>query len=74
MIKNLPAIAGDAGDMGLISGSERFPGVENGDHSSILARQSYQQRSLAGYSPCGHREFDTTGHTHTKLTGEGFND
>ena len=71
MVKNLPAIAGDAGDVGLISGSERFPGMENGDHSSILARKSYQQRSLAGYSPCGHREFDTTAHTY-KADRRGF--
>ena len=31
VVKNLPANAGDPGDMGLISGSERFPGVGNGN-------------------------------------------
>ena len=38
MIKNLPANAGDAGDKGLIPGSERFPGVGNGNilHCSCL--------------------------------------
>ena len=38
MIKNLPANAGDAGDMGSIPGSERFPGVGNGNalHCSCL--------------------------------------
>ena len=30
MIKNLLANAGDSGDIGLIPGSERSPGVENG--------------------------------------------
>ena len=30
-------------------------------HSSVLAwRESHGQRSLAGYSPWGHRELDTT--------------
>ena len=31
MVKNLPDNAGDARDVGLISGSGRFPGVENGN-------------------------------------------
>ena len=31
MVKNLSANAGDAGDMGLILGSERCPGVGNGN-------------------------------------------
>ena len=30
VVKNLPANAGDAGDMGLIPGSERVLGVGNG--------------------------------------------
>ena len=29
-------------------------------HSSILAGESYGQRSLVGYSPWGHKELDTT--------------
>ena len=29
-------------------------------HSSILPGKSQGQRSLAGYSPCGHEESDTT--------------
>ena len=28
-----------------------------------LLEKSYEQRSLAGYSPWGHKEFDTTEHT-----------
>ena len=43
-------------------------------HSVLLPRESHRQRSLAGYSPEGHRELDTTEatenahmpiHTHT---------
>ena len=37
VVKNLPANARDAGDMGLIPGSGRCPGVGNGNPSSILA-------------------------------------
>ena len=33
---------------------------EMATHSSILARKSHGQRSLAGYSPQGHKESDTT--------------
>ena len=33
-------------------------------HSSILARKSYGQRSLAGYSPQGRKESDITEHAH----------
>ena len=32
---------------------------------SILAWKSRGQRSLASYSPWGHKESDTTEHTHT---------
>ena len=40
---------------------------EMATHSSILAGESPGQRSLAGYSPRGHKESDTTErfHTHT---------
>ena len=37
MVKNPPANAGDAGDMVLIPGSGRSPGVGMATHSSILA-------------------------------------
>ena len=29
-------------------------------HSSVLPEESHGQRSLAGYSPLGHKESDTT--------------
>ena len=33
-------------------------------HFSILARESHEQRSLAGYSPWRFTELDMTEHTH----------
>ena len=39
MVKNPPASAGDARDVGSIPGLERFPGVGNGNHSRTLARK-----------------------------------
>ena len=37
VVKDLPANAGDAGDLGWIPGWGRSPGGGNGNHSSILA-------------------------------------
>ena len=37
---------------------------EMATHSSILAWRILWQRSLAGYSPQGHKELDTTEHLH----------
>ena len=37
MVKNLPAKAGDAGDVGLIPGLGGSPAIGNGCYSSILA-------------------------------------
>ena len=36
VVKNPPACAGDAGDVGSIPGSGRSSGVGSGNHSSIL--------------------------------------
>ena len=57
MVKNLPA---NAGDTGSIPGLEEPLEEEMTTHSSILADKSHLQRSLAGYSPWGHKELDTT--------------
>ena len=57
--------AGDTGNTGLITGLGRSLGWEDpleeemATHSSIHARKSHGQRSLAGHSPKGHR----VGHT-----------
>ena len=57
-VKNLPC---NAGDLGSISGLGRSPGGEHGnplEYSCLKNREG--QRSLAGYSPWGHKEPDTT--------------
>ena len=61
VVKNLPASAGDAGDMGSIPGSERFPGEENcNPFQYSLPGESHGERSLAGYSPWDCKELDMT--------------
>ena len=61
VVKNLPANAGDIRDSGLISGSGRSPGEENGNSLQyFLPGKSLGQRSLVGYSPRGRKELDTT--------------
>ena len=64
VIKNPPASAGDAGDMGSIPGLARSLG---GGHWSglepspvFLSGKSHGQRSLTGYSPWGHEVSDMT--------------
>ena len=49
VIKNLPANAGDAGEMGSIPGLERSHGVGN------APGKFHGQRSLEGYSPWCHK-------------------
>ena len=49
MVKNLPANAGDAGDVGLIPGSGRSPGVGNGkplQDSCSMDREAWRCRML----------------------------
>ena len=63
VVKDLPANAGDARDTGLIPEVRKIPlEKEMAPHSSIRdwSQKSHGQRSLAGYSPWGHRESDTT--------------
>ena len=57
MVKNLPAIQ-ETRDPSL--SQEDLLEKEMVTHSSILAGKSYRQRSLAGYSPWGRKESDTT--------------
>ena len=51
VVRNTPASAADIRNEGLIPWLGRCPGEGNGNHSSILARESHGQRGLAGYSP-----------------------
>ena len=55
----------------LIPGLGRSPGEWNDfTHSSILAWRSHGQRSLAGYSPWGRKESDTTERLHFRYGGK----
>ena len=50
-VKNAPASAGDARHTGLIPGSGRSPGVENGNPLQYSCLEKFHgQRSLAGWS------------------------
>ena len=73
VVKNLPASAGARGDRGLTPGSDPWT-------RKILWNRKWQpntpvsfpgefhgQRSLVGYSLWGHKESDTTEHTHTHI-------
>ena len=66
VVKNLPA---NASDMGLIPGLGQSPGEGNdGPLQFSCLGNPHGQRSLAVYSPWGHKELDITEHMHTKLT------
>ena len=53
--------AHNAGDPGSVPGLGRFPGGECDDPlQSSCQEKPHGQRSLAGYSPRGHKELDTT--------------
>jgi len=52
VVKNLPANAGDIKAVGSIPGSGRFPG----GNLPALRGKSHGERSLAGYSPQGHKQ------------------
>ena len=61
MVRNLPANVGDLTDVGSIPGSGRSPGGGHGNPTPVfLPGESHRQRSLAGYSPWGHKELDMT--------------
>ena len=60
-LKNPPANAGDGGDVGLIPGSRRSPGVGYGNWPQYSCLEKFHgQRSLVGYIPWGYKELDTT--------------
>ena len=61
VIKNLPANAGDAGDLGSIPGLERSPGVGNGNPLQYYCLGNSMDRGAwqATYSPWG---YERVGH------------
>ena len=63
VVKNLPANAGDTGDVSLIPGWGRATGKGNESplQYSCLGNASFHgERSLVGYSSEGHKESDMT--------------
>ena len=60
VVKSSPVIAGDWRDTSSIPGQEEPLEEEMAAHSVFLPGASHEQRSLAGYSPWGHRASDTT--------------
>ena len=59
VVKNPPANAGEIRDTGLIPGLERSPGGGHGNPLQYSCLENtHGQRSLAGYSPWGHKELD----------------
>ena len=84
VVKNLTVSAEDAQDAGLISWLRKILWSRKQQPIPLfLSGKFHQQRSLAGYSPWGHKELDMTEyahahtHTHTCLQvieiGKGFN-
>ena len=49
---------GDAGDRGLILGLGKSPGIGNGNPLQCSYRENPMDRSLAGYSPWGHKRVE----------------
>ena len=62
VVKNLPANTGDAGGTGSVAGLERWsPGRGNGYPLQYSCLEKFHgQRSLAGYSPWGHKGSELT--------------
>ena len=62
MVKNLPANAEEARDVGLNTGLGRSLGEGNGNPLQYFQNSGkfHGQRSLAGHSPWSHKELDMT--------------
>ena len=65
VIKNLSASAGDARVVGSNPGSERSPGVGNGNPFQYSCLENTTDESLAVYTPRSCKESDTTDHLDT---------
>ena len=69
MVKNLPAKAANTRDLSSVPGSGRSPGGGHGNPLQYSClEKSHGQRSLAGYSPWGHKEPDTAEHLSAAAT------
>ena len=68
VVKNLPANVGDTRDANWTARSGRPPGVGNGNPLQYSCLENSRgQKSLVSSSPWGHKELDTTEHTHPKI-------
>ena len=63
VVKNPLANKGDAGDMGLIPRSGRFPRVGNGNPLQYCCLKIPWKEEPGGYSPCSGKDSDATEHT-----------
>ena len=64
VVKNPPANAGNAGDMGLIAGSGRRPGVGNATYSIILTWENPMDRGACWATVYGIAKSQTQRITH----------
>ena len=63
MVKNPPA---NAGDLGSIPGSGKFPGVGNDNPLQYSYQGNPWTEEPGSYSPRGCKELDTTEHMHMR--------
>ena len=67
-LSNLPANVGDVREADLIPGSGRFTWSRKWQPTPVfLPGKFHGQRRVAGQSPWGGKESDTTEHTHTPV-------
>ena len=73
-LKNLPANAGVAGDLGSRPELRRFPWRRKRQPTLVfLPGETHGQRSLVGYGPLGCKQSDTTEATqHTRISGVAY--
>ena len=67
MVKNPPDNARDTGDVGLVSGSGRSPGVGNGDPLQYSCQENSMDRGTWWAVVQGVAELDMSVHTHITL-------
>ena len=65
MVKNLPAVARDAGDKGSIPGSGSSPGERNGNPLQYSCLENSTDRGAWRAAVYGVAELGMTEHTHT---------
>ena len=64
MVKNPPANAGDAGEVGSTPGWGRSSGRGHGNPLQYCCLENPCKKSLVSHSPWGCKELDTTEHKH----------